>query len=349
VIAVADNDAATDTDPILTVTDAAVTFDVRGENRRRRETIRALDGVSLTVRAGESLGIVGESGSGKTTLARAIVGLQPLTEGTIAVAGVQGERTRRRGDLQMVFQDPYSSLDPHQRVRHIIGESILAAGLVPKRDVRARVESILDLVGLRRDLSDRRASELSGGQRQRVGIGRALASEPRLIVCDEPVTALDVSVQAQIVNLLIDLRRRLGLTFVFISHDVAVVEQVADRVAVMYLGRVVESGPVEEVFGRPTHPYTAALVSAVPSLDPQHALERPRIVLAGEPPSPVNPPSGCRFHPRCWLRDELEQPDACANEDPPLTAVAQDGEQCAACHFSARTQPALLSKQRVAR
>jgi oligopeptide/dipeptide ABC transporter ATP-binding protein len=342
-------DADTGTEPLLTITDAVVSFGVRSENRRRHDTIRAVDRVSLKVGAGESLGIVGESGSGKTTLARAIVGLQPLTEGAIAVAGVDGARGRRRGDLQMVFQDPYSSLDPHQRVRDIIGESIVAAGLAPKKEVRARVDSILDLVGLPRDLSDRRASELSGGQRQRVGIGRALASEPRLIVCDEPVTALDVSVQAQIVNLLIDLRRRLGLTYVFISHDVAVVEQVADRVAVMYLGRVVESGSVEDVFGRPTHPYTAALISAVPSLDPQHALERPRIVLAGEPPSPVSPPSGCRFHPRCWLRDELEQPEACASEDPPLTATAEAGEQCAACHFSARTQPALLSKQRVAR
>jgi oligopeptide/dipeptide ABC transporter ATP-binding protein len=209
--------------------------------------------------------------------------------------------------------------------------------------VRERIASLLDLVGLHGDLSDRRATELSGGQRQRVGIARALASEPRIIVCDEPVTALDVSIQAQIINLLTDLRRRLGLTYVFIAHDVAVVEQVADRVMVMYLGRVVETGTVRSVFESPSHPYTAALVSAVPTLGAEPASGHSAIRLVGEPPSPVAPPSGCRFHPRCWLRDVLDRPPICSEEDPHLSGLVNGSEQRAACHFFSETQSALLA------
>ena len=330
---------------ILTVSDACVAFPARGEHPREKRTIQALDGVSLEVKEGESVGIVGETGCGKTTLARAIVGLQPLTAGSIAVRGAGEGGARRRGDVQMVFQDPYSSLDPHQRVRSIVGESVIAAGLASKREVPDRVAELLDLVGLNWDMSDRRATELSGGQRQRVGIARALASEPRLIVCDEPVTALDVSVQAQIINLLIDLRRRLRLTYIFIAHDVAVVEQVSDRVAVMYLGRVVESGPVQDVLAAPTHPYTAALVAAIPTVEPEAAGVQRSIPLAGEPPSPIDPPSGCRFHPRCWLTERLGRPAICSEQDPRIGGPLNGGTQCAACHFAAETQTELAVHQ----
>jgi len=336
--------AASSRETILTVENACVSFPARGEQPKEKRTIQALDGVSLEVSEGQSLGIVGETGCGKTTLARAIVGLQSLSAGSIRVRGAGPGGARRRGDVQMVFQDPFASLDPHQRVRSIVGESVTAAGLATKREIPERVAGLLDLVGLSREVSDRRATELSGGQRQRVGIARALASEPRLIVCDEPVTALDVSVQAQIINLLIDLRERLRLTYVFIAHDVAVVEQVSERVAVMYLGRVVETGPVGSVLAEPRHPYTAALVSAIPSIDPVSQGLNRSIPLAGEPPSPIDPPSGCRFHPRCWLSERLGRPASCLEDDPRLSG-AEGSDQCAACHFASVTQTELAGQQ----
>ena len=289
----------------------------RGLLRRRTGSLRAVDGVDLHVDQGECLALVGESGSGKTTLARCLVRLVEPTRGIVTFRGENlldldaATLRRRRRDFQIVFQDPYGSLNPRQRVGRILAEPLEVHGLVPRAARRDRVAELLDMVGLPASAAQRYPHEFSGGQRQRIGIARALATQPSLLIADEPVSALDVSVQAQIVNLLMSLRRRLGLTLLVIAHDLGVVRRLADRVAVMYLGRLVEEAPNESLFARPQHPYTASLLSAVPGRTPGR--RRTRIVLEGELPSPSHPPTGCTFHPRC----PIARP-RCAHEEPAL-------------------------------
>ncbi|TCC00190.1 ATP-binding cassette domain-containing protein [Micromonospora zingiberis] len=296
--------------------------------------VRAVDGVSLRVRRGETLGLVGESGSGKSTTGLALLRLVDPTSGTVRVAGqeVTGWSRRRlralRRRVAMVFQDPQASLDPRLTVGSSIAEPLIVHRLTGGTAARRRrVEELLDMVGLRRDLADRHPHELSGGQRQRVGIARALAGEPDLIVLDEPIASLDLSVQAQIMNLLRGLQRDLRLTYVFIAHDLAAVEHMSDRMAVMYLGRIVESGTPAQVWRQPAHPYTAALLSAIPVADPQVERQRRRIILSGDIPSPVDPPTGCRFRTRC----PQARPE-CAATDPVLAEVAAGHR--AACLFA---------------
>ena len=273
--------------------------------RKRVGTVRAVDGVSLTLRQGEILGLVGESGCGKSTLGRTILQLLPASEGTVVLGGrsltaLRGAELRTaRADFQMIFQDPYASLNPRMTVFDTLAEAIRSHHAVPAAELPARVAALMEKVGLAPRFQRKYPHEFSGGQRQRIAIARALAVEPKLIVADEPVSALDVSIQAQIINLLAKLSREMGLTLVFISHDLSVVRHIADRIAVMYLGKIVELGAATEVFDRPQHPYTQALVSAVPVPDPAREKLRKRVVLAGDPPSPLNPPDGCAFHPRC--------------------------------------------------
>jgi oligopeptide transport system ATP-binding protein len=325
--------------PLLEARDLRVWFPRSRGFLKGHDWVRAVDGVSLGVAAGETLAVVGESGCGKTTLGRALSLLQRPTAGTVAFAeaeltrlNTRSLRTARR-HLQMIFQDPYASLDPRQRVDAIIGEPLKIAGVGAKRR-KHRVAELLELVGLGPEMSTRLPREFSGGQRQRIGIARALAAEPRLIICDEPLSALDVSIQAQIVNLLLKLQERLGLAYVFISHDLAVVRQIATRVAVMYLGTIVEVAETVALFAAPHHPYTLALLSSAPTLARRGvAADRP-ILLAGDPPSPVRLPSGCRFHTRCWLRERLGNPGICTVEAPRLAGSDQHG---VACHFAAET------------
>ncbi len=267
--------------------------------------VHAVDGVDLEIRRGETLGLVGESGCGKSTLARLLLGLYPVTEGTITFEGQDISRLKRaqmqpfRREIQMIFQDPYGSLNPRRRVGSIIGDPYDIHG-VSKGDERKRqVQELMEVVGLNPEHYNRFPAEFSGGQRQRIGVARALALRPKLIVCDEPVSALDVSIQAQVINLLADLQRDFGLTYLFIAHDLSVVRHVSNRVAVMYLGKVVEEAPADELYGQPRHPYSGALLSAVPHPDPDNAGTQARVRLKGDVPSPIDPPSGCRFHPRC--------------------------------------------------
>jgi oligopeptide transport system ATP-binding protein len=319
-------------DVLLRATDVHRHFGVRGTGVRRREVarVRAVDGVSLDVRAGETLGLVGESGCGKSTLGRTLLRLIDLTSGRIEFAGrdisglSRAELRPIRRDMQMVFQDPYASLNPRKRVSAIVGLPLRIHRACPRSEIPDRVRELLRLVGLRPEHADRFPHEFSGGQRQRIGIARALALKPRLIVADEPVSALDVSVQAQVVNLLEDLQDELGLTYVFVAHDLSVVRQVSDRIAVMYLGKIVELGPADQVTTTPVHPYTEALLSAVPVADPDS--RRERIVLRGDVPSPVDPPAGCRFHPRCPYATDI-----CRTEEPPLIEHLPAGH-VAACH-----------------
>ncbi|MEU3354530.1 ABC transporter ATP-binding protein [Streptomyces sp. NPDC037389] len=318
--------------PLLSVRDLTVTFPGR---RRRTAPVRAVDGVSFDVAAGETLGLVGESGCGKSTTGRAIVRLLEPASGSIAYDGRDISRLRQRElkplrkELQMVFQDPHSSLNPRQTVARIIADPLLVQGS-PAADARKRAVELMELVGLIPEHIDRYPHEFSGGQAQRIGIARALATGPRLIVADEPVSALDVSVQAQIVNLMEQLRRELGIACLFIAHDLSVVKRVCDRVAVMYLGRIVEVGDRERVYAAPAHPYTQALLSAVPLPDPAAERARERIVLLGDPPSPAAPPPGCAFHPRC-----PRARDVCRSEAPlPRTVVPGEAREVA-CHFPA--------------
>jgi oligopeptide/dipeptide ABC transporter ATP-binding protein len=290
--------------------------------------VHAVDDVTFTLREGETLGLVGESGCGKTTLARTIMRLLAPTDGTIRFRGNDisrlGQRALRpvRREMQLVFQDPFASLNPRKRVGQIIGAPLKLHG---RDDVAPRVRELLERVGLAPEHANRYPHEFSGGQRQRIGVARALALEPRLILLDEPVSALDVSVQAQIINLLDDLQDDLGLTYLFVAHDLSVVRHVSDRIAVMYLGKIVELAPAEELYEKPIMPYTDALLAAIPIPDPKRNRERERIVLEGEPPNPIDPPSGCRFHPRCPRATEV-----CARVEPPLTEYANG--HLAACH-----------------
>ncbi len=328
--------------PLLSVKDLGVYFPIlTGVLRRRTGWVRAVDGVSFEIDRGETLGLVGESGSGKTTIGRTIVRItQPIAGeihlGDTDLLALKGEDLRRRRrQFQMVFQDPYSSLDPRQTVGDILAEPLRVHDLASGKARDARVAELLELVGLDSAFVERYPHEFSGGQRQRIGIARALAVEPELIVCDEPISALDVSIQAQVINLLERLQADLNLTYLFIAHDLAVVRHIADRVAVMYLGKIVEVGPSDILYQQPLHPYTVALLSAVPVPDARTERSRRRIILKGDIPSPADPPSGCRFHTRCWLRERLGNPEICATIDPPLASIPEAGpEQTVACHFA---------------
>jgi len=294
-----------------------------------RAWVRAVDGVSLAIRAGETLGLVGESGSGKSTLGRLMLRLIEPTAGEVVFDGrsllalAAGELRALRREMQIIFQDPYGSLDPRMRVESIVGEGLAIHRLGTRAERQARVAELLDLFGLSPGAGRRYPHEFSGGQRQRIGIARALAVRPRFVVADEAVSALDVSIQAQILNLLQDLRQRLGLTMLFIAHDLRIIEHLSDRVAVMYLGKIVECAPREEIYSDPRHPYTRALLSAVPIPDPRQ--RKQRMVLGGDVPSPVEPPPGCAFHPRCPHAE-----DVCRTVIPPL--VAGRGGHAVACH-----------------
>ncbi|WP_422742762.1 ABC transporter ATP-binding protein [Mycobacterium sp. WMMD1722] len=323
---------ATD-EPLLEVTDLVKHFPVKSGVVIDREVarVRAVDGVSLRLEEGETLGLVGESGCGKSTLCRLILQLLTPTTGSVRFAGDElvGKSARQlrpvRRHIQMIFQDPYASLNPRKRVGQIVGDPMELHGLAGGGDVKRRVQELLDRVGLRPEHYNRYPHEFSGGQRQRIGIARALALRPRLIIADEPVSALDVSVQAQIVNLLKDLQDEFRLSYLFVAHDLGVVRHVSDRVAVMYLGKVVETATADALYDKPIHPYTNALLSAVPVPDPRGNAARQRLVLEGDVPSPMNPPSGCRFHTRCpWCTE------VCVDQEPAL--VDHDVAHAAACH-----------------
>ncbi len=348
--------------PLLEVRGLKTYFPVkRGLMRRTVAHLKAVDDIDLVVRRGETLGLVGESGCGKSTVGRSILRLIPATAGKVrfddqdvfALRGRKLKTLRRR--MQIIFQDPVSSLNPRHTVGRIIGEPIAVHRLARGAELRRRVGDLLERVGLARDHDDRYPHEFSGGQRQRIGIARALALEPSFIVCDEPVSALDVSIQSQILNLLSDLKADLGLSYLFIAHNLAVVEHFCDRIAVMYLGRIVATAPRRQLYRDPRHPYTRALLSAAPHPEPVRA--GGRIILPGEVPSPVNPPAGCAFHPRCPLTRTLAvsaeasdtvqitiagQPASvmgrCVHERPALEPVDADPDHCAACHY--RDHPA---------
>jgi oligopeptide transport system ATP-binding protein len=322
--------------PLLSVRNLRTWFPVYGGVLRRRTgEIKAVDEVSFDIEPGQTVGLVGESGSGKTTVGRTLLKLTPATSGEVLYEGRDilplGESEFRpmRKDLQMIFQDPFGSLNPRMTIGAILAEPLeIHFPAMTKDDRRARVAELLKLVGLPADAMGRYPHEFSGGQRQRIGIARALALQPKLIVCDEPVSALDVSIQAQVMNLLEDLQREFNLTYLFIAHDLAVVRCIADRVAVMYLGRIVELGPASDVFARPQHPYTQALLSAIPRTDPRAV--RQRIVLQGDVPSPLAPPEGCHFHTRC----PAARQGLCEVEAPRLRTTCASGPgHVAACHL----------------
>jgi peptide/nickel transport system ATP-binding protein/oligopeptide transport system ATP-binding protein len=298
---------------------------------RRTEWLKAVDDVSFTIRRGETFGLVGESGCGKTTLGRSILRLERPRSGEIRFAGENiltlppGRLKQVRRDIQAIFQDPHGSLDPRMNVRQIIAEGLVIQGILDRDERDERIRHMIDVVGLRREYLDRYPHEFSGGQRQRIGIARALALRPKLVIADEPVSALDLSVQAQVLNLLSDLQSEFDLTYLFIAHDLGVVEYISDRVAVMYLGRIVELASAEALYSDARMPYTQALLSAIPGQE--QATGRKRIILGGDVPSPLNPPSGCPFRTRCWLAQDI-----CAETTPPLREVAP--EHFAACHFA---------------
>jgi len=319
---------------LLRVDDLRVHFPLPGTGLMRRSAgaVKAVDGVSFTLNAGETLGLVGESGCGKSTTGLAVLRMQPVTSGRILFEGQditqQQARTgtfRRR--MQMVYQDPYGSLNPRMKVRDLVGEPLQVHGMDHDRSAyQDRVAGLLKTVGLLPDMADRYPHEFSGGQRQRIGIARALALEPSLIICDEPVSALDVSIQAQVVNVLQELQERLGLSYLFIAHDLAVVRHLSHRVAVMYLGRIVEIASRDDLYRAPLHPYTQALLSAVPVADPVVEAQRQRVVVQGEVPSALRPPPGCRFHTRC-----AQAMARCRTDDPPLADLG--GGRAVACHL----------------
>ena len=319
--------------PLLEAIDVSKDFTVGSRfSARGKQIVHAVDGVSLAIMPGETLGLVGESGCGKSTLGRCMVRLYEISSGVMNFNGQDithksmREMRPLRKELQVVFQDPYASLNPRRRVRDLIAEPLRVHSKLNEKQIGQRVAELLDLVGLQPDHALRFPHEFSGGQRQRIGIARAIALEPKLIVLDEPVSALDVSVQAQIVNLLADLQERLNLTYVFIAHDLSVVRQVSTRIAVMYLGSIVELGNADDIFTKPAHPYTQALISAVPVPDVTKAGSAKRIILAGDVPSPINPPAGCRFHPRCPIAQ-----DRCKVERPLPTLL--EGQRTVACHY----------------
>jgi len=321
------------TEPLLRVSNLEKKFPIqRGMFKRTVGHIHAVDGISFEIAPGETLGLVGESGCGKSTTARLILRLLDPTAGEIFFDGKEIHAMSReeiravRKDMQIVFQDPYASLNPRMTVRQIVAEPLIVHGMA-KDDSDPRVDEMIELCGLSREFGNRYPHEFSGGQRQRVGIARALVTRPKLVVLDEPVSALDVSVQAQILNLLDDLREKFGFSYLFVAHDLSVVSHISARVAVMYLGKIVEIGTREEIFNNPKHPYTKALISAVPLANPKQERIRKtsRIVLTNDVPSPANPPSGCRFRTRCWKAQE-----ACATTEPALITL---GKQQVACHF----------------
>ncbi|ABP56231.1 ABC transporter ATP-binding protein [Salinispora tropica] len=330
-------------EPILAVRDLVKHFPItRGVIFQRQVgAVRAVDGVSFDLRRGETLGIVGESGCGKSTLARLLMRLEMPTSGAATLEGrdlfaARGAQLRRlRRNMQMVLQDPYTSLNPRMTVGDIIGEPFeIHPEAAPKGSRQRRVQELLDMVGLSPEHINRYPHQFSGGQRQRIGIARALALRPEVLVCDEPVSALDVSIQAQVINLLEQLQDELGLSYIFIAHDLSVVRHICDRVAVMYLGRIVELGTEAEIYQRATHPYTQALLSAVPVPDPEQRDNQNMIRLIGDVPSPANPPSGCRFRTRCWKAQ-----DVCATQDPDTVPRAADPHP-SACHFAELREPA---------
>jgi oligopeptide transport system ATP-binding protein len=320
-------------EPILELSDVKTHFPIAHGFLLRRQigTVKAVDGVTLTVAHGEVLGLVGESGCGKSTLARTIMQLVPTTAGAVLLEGKNlsaspaAELHELRRDMQMVFQDPYASLNPRMTVFDTLAEPLRVHGVCPPAEIPARVAELMNLVGLAPRFVRKYPHEFSGGQRQRIAIARALALQPKLIIADEPVSALDVSIQAQILNLLSQLCRKMNLSLIFIAHDLSVVKHISDRVAVMYLGKIVELGPAADVIERPLHPYTRALVSAIPTPNPDVERARQRMVLPGDPPSPIDPPTGCAFHPRCPFAQ-----DKCRAAVPPLL-VAGDPARTVAC------------------
>ena len=322
-------------DPVLTVRDLKVHFPVTTGIIAKKVvgTVKAVDGVSFTVRRGETLGLVGESGCGKSTTGLAVLRMLDITSGKVEFEGedISGyDRARMRpirAKMQMVYQDPYGSLNPRMKVADIVGEPLVVHGLASDKDkYRARVANLLKMVGLLPDMAERYPHEFSGGQRQRIGIARAIALEPTLLICDEPVSALDVSIQAQVVNLFMELQERLGLTYIFIAHDLSVVRHISDRIAVMYLGRIVEIATRDQLYKDPLHPYTQALLAAVPIADPEIEAQRGQQIIVGEIPSALRPPPGCRFHTRCPKAMEV-----CKSVDPPMKEMA-DG-RAVACHL----------------
>ncbi len=330
--------------PLLSVSALKKHFPILGGILRHNiGTVYAVDGVDFDVYKGETFSLVGESGCGKTTLGRTVLRLSPPTSGTVVfdgqdlgkLPGSVMKPMRRR--MQIIFQDPFGSLNPRMPISDIIGEGLLAQATQENgwknRKVRdQKVGDSLEAVGLRRSYTRRYPHEFSGGQRQRIGLARALALDPEFIVCDEPVSALDVSIRSQVLNLMLDLRNELNLTYLFISHDLSVIEYVSDRVAVMYLGKIAEIATVDDLYRRPLHPYTVALLSAIPNRDPRARAKR--LVLKGDVPNPAAPPSGCRFHTRCWLREQLGRPEECSTIDPPLRQLAAG--HLTACHCAER-------------
>ena len=319
-------------EPILKVSGLVKHFPItKGLLKRQTGAVQAVDGLDFEVRAGETLGVVGESGCGKSTMGRLVTRLLEPTGGKIEFEGKDithlgvGKMRPMRRDIQMIFQDPYSSLNPRHTVGAIVSAPFRLQGETPEGGIKKEVQRLLGLVGLNPEHYNRYPHEFSGGQRQRIGIARALALNPKLVVADEPVSALDVSIQAQVVNLLDDLQEELGLTYLIIAHDLSVIRHVSDRIAVMYLGKIVELADRDSLYGSPMHPYTKALMSAVPVPDPKRRTERNRILLKGDVPSPISPPSGCRFHTRCWKATEV-----CKTQAPPLLQL-KTGHQVA-CH-----------------